>query len=299
MVKSRLLGRTGLEVSEISFGAGGFWGFPSFPEKQAAQLVEIALEQGVTLFDTGPNYSNGNAEARLGRILGGRSEGLVLGTKAGTRFVKGRHVKDYSPRGIESSVTASLRNLRLDHLPLLHFHGFPSPAGPAVEKLLELKERGLVGNIGVSTNNSGAVKTIGSQVFDSLMIEYNIINSSAPARLIESAGSQGVGVIVKSPLAQTLYSKDIFRIRRRSDLWYLLRAVKNHRSKMLRGRSYRFINEAEEISGSEVALNFVLSHPLVSSAVVGTVNPEHLRSNLQAPEKNVPDVLLQRIAATA
>ncbi|AUI52882.1 aldo/keto reductase [Arthrobacter crystallopoietes] len=297
-MQKKLLGQTGLFVSELGFGAGGYWGFTAFPEKKAAALIDIALEHGINLFDTGPNYSAGNAETRLGRILKERSAEPVVATKVGTRFVDGRHIKDFTPDGIEKSIVSSLRNLQLERLPLVHFHGFPRPAEPAIDKLLDLKDRDLIGHIGVSANGSGARKTVDMDVFNSLMIEYNVINRAGPAKIIDTAGSRGMGVLVKSPLAQTLFSNDIFKIRRRSDIWYLLRAMKNHRSKFTRGRSYRFLNHIDGMTGSEAALNFVLANPHVTSAITGTVDAQHLVSNIEAAGKGLPPELLKRIEST-
>jgi aryl-alcohol dehydrogenase-like predicted oxidoreductase len=294
MVKQRALGRSGLQVSELSFGAGGYWGMKAFPERQAAQLVDQALEGGITAFDTGPNYSRGNAEERLGRALKGRTDNLVVSTKVGSHWINNRNVKDYSPRAIEASVHASLRRLQLEHLPLLHFHGFPSPAEPAVEAVLKLKEEGFVGALGVSTGRGGAKKALKLGIFDVLMVEYNIIDRSM-APVIAEAREAGVGIMLKSPLAQTLYSRDIFKISGPSDVWYLLRALRNHRHKFIQGRKYRFINDVPGLSASEIALAYVLNNPGVSSAVIGTVKPEHLRSNLRAPEVRLPVELLERI----
>jgi aryl-alcohol dehydrogenase-like predicted oxidoreductase len=294
MVKRRSLGRSGLQVSELSFGAGGYWGMKTFPERQAAQLVDQALEGGINVFDTGPNYSRGNAEVRLGRILKGRTENLVISTKAGSHWINNRNVKDYSPRAIENSVHASLRRLQIDHLPLLHFHGFPTPAEPAIETALKLKERGTVGALGVSTGRGGAKKALKLGIFDALMVEYNIVDRSLEA-VISEAREAGVGVKLKSPLAQTLYSRDIFKIGAPSDVWYLLRALKNHRRKFVEGRKYRFINDVDGLAASEIALAFALNHPGVSTAVIGTVKPGHLRSNLRVPHIQLPAELLERI----
>ncbi|MFO0438585.1 MAG: aldo/keto reductase, partial [Phenylobacterium sp.] len=128
---SRPLGRTGLMVSEIGFGAASFWGHPAFSESEALRLVHRALDLGVTLFDTGPAYSRGQAEGRLGRALAGRdASGLVVATKAGTRFEGGRVRRDMSLAAIEASLEHSRRRLGLETLPLIHLHG------PSVQELV-------------------------------------------------------------------------------------------------------------------------------------------------------------------
>jgi aryl-alcohol dehydrogenase-like predicted oxidoreductase len=293
-MKQRALGKSGLSVSEIGFGAGGYWGMKAFDDRRAARLVEQALYGGINLFDTGPNYSRGNAEVRLGRILGGRAKHLVISTKVGSLWSEGRNTKDFSPASIEHSLRESLRRLHLDHLPLLHFHGYPNPAGPAVETLLRLKDKGMVGALGVSTGPGGAKRALKLGIFDCLMVEYNLVDRSL-APVIAAAGKAGTGIIIKSPLAQTLYSRDIFKISAPSDVWYLLRALKNHRHKFIQGRKFRFINDVEGLKASQVALAYVLSNPHVTSAVVGTVRPEHLQTNLETSAIRLPADLLHRI----
>ncbi|MBS0363101.1 MAG: aldo/keto reductase, partial [Proteobacteria bacterium] len=87
----RPLGQTGLTVSEIGFGAASWWGKPQFSERAAVGLVHAAIDGGVTFFDTGASYSNGQAEPRLGRALKGRDPArLVIATKAGTFAREGR-----------------------------------------------------------------------------------------------------------------------------------------------------------------------------------------------------------------
>ena len=83
----RALGRTGLQISEIGLGCASFWGMKRFDETTAVRLVHAAIDRGVTFFDTGPAYSGGNAEPRLGRALAshGKRKDLVIATKAGSR----------------------------------------------------------------------------------------------------------------------------------------------------------------------------------------------------------------------
>src|ERR1700761_5487125 len=108
----RPLGRTGLTVSEVGFGAASWWGMARFSEAEAVGLVHAALDGGVTLIDTGASYSRGHAEARLGRALKGRDASrLVVATKAGTFFRDGRIGRDFSPGAVVASAEQSLRNL--------------------------------------------------------------------------------------------------------------------------------------------------------------------------------------------
>ncbi|CAI6073760.1 aldo/keto reductase [Cohnella sp. JJ-181] len=297
-MKYRSLGKTGLKVSELSFGAGGFWGMRSFDEKEAARLLDVALDKGVNLIDTGPNYSGANAEIRLGRALKGKIGSVVFGTKVGTHYLNGKHVKDYSLKSVERSIMQSLNNLQTDHIPLLQLHSLPRHMpDETMSYLFKLKREGVIGHLGASVGGENAKKVIADDHFDTIMIQYNVIERRSPAELIQRAGEKGMGVLIKSPLAQTLYSNDILKVRKMSDVWYLLRALKNHRAKFLKGMKYRFINEIPGFKGSEIALGYVLQNPHVSSAVIGTVNESHLVTNLLTSERSVPLEVVRRIEA--
>ncbi len=267
-----------------------------YEEAEAAKIVHAAIDRGLNFIDTGPNYSNGHAEERLGRILGSKAKGMVIATKVGTQYVNGNHVKDYSRSAIEQSVVRSMKRLNMDHIPLLQLHGMAEPlAEETVSALSSLKQRGLVRYVGVSTDGPAAEYAIQTGVFDCLMIQYNLIVRQEPERIISSAAKSGVGILVKSPLAQTLYGNDIFKIRGMSDLWYLARALKNHRSKFLRGLKFRFVNHLPGWEGSQVALRYVLNNPNISSAIIGTTKLEHLLKNIETTAMTLPDEIIHRI----
>lgn len=296
-MRKRTLGRTNLDVSEVGYGCGGFWGMPVFPEKVAGELVYSAIEQGITFFDTGPNYSQANAEPRLGKILNSVDKSkLVIATKTGSRYANGKHIKDYSLRSMEESAVKSLKNLELDSLPLLQVH---SPdeyqlTDDLLNNITKLKEKGIAQNIGISGDGKVIEWAIDSNVFDTIMLTYNIIHQS-PIALIEKAKEKGIGVLIKSPMAHGLYNNDIFKIRKLSDIWYLLRVLKNYRYDLMEGRKYSFINNAIGWKGSEVALNFVLNNDAVSCAVIGTTSLSHLQENIEAILKSLPMEIYKKI----
>lgn len=283
-----------LKVSELGFGAGGYWGMPLFEESVARSLVDIALEHGVTLFDTGPNYSNANAEVRLGRCLGKRAPDLVIATKGGTHYRGLRHQKDYSYAALRSSLDESFRRLGRGNVDLYQLHGLPDELADDTRRFLEdIKASGEARLLGVSTSSAGATQVMGLGLFDVVMIAYNVIKRREPEATMDKAATNGVGVLVKSPLAQTLYSNEIFKVRSLSDLWYLARAFKNHRHGLIEGRKYRFIDS------HATALQFVLSNQNVSAAIVGTTSPAHLLANLEAANHEIDQGMLARIRNVA
>lgn len=299
MIRKKL-GRTELEISELGYGCGGFWGMPVFSEKTAGELVHSAIEQGINFFDTGPNYSQANAEPRLGRILKNTDKSnLIIATKTGSQYAKGKHFKDYSLAGMEDSAVNSLKNLGLDVLPLLQVH---SPfefqlTDDLLHNIVRLKEKGIARNIGISGDGKVIEWAIESNVFDTVMLTYNIIHQK-PLELIKKAKEKGIGVLIKSPMAHGLYNNDIFKIRKPSDIWYLLRVLKNYRYDLVQGRKFRFINDLDGWKGSEAALNFVSKNDDVSCAVIGTTNFNHLKSNVDSTSKLLSKEIYRRIEST-
>lgn len=293
----RPLGQTGFSISAMGYGCGGFWGYDIFDERTASQLVHMALDAGVNFLDTGASYNGGNAEVRLGRIIKGvDTSHLMIGTKAGTVLRNGRLMKDYSPTSLRQQVETSLQRLGLDRIPLLQLHGLPSERlEEALEELSRLKLQGKVGLIGASCDGTALETALSLNMLDVVMLTYNILHKQA-ARQVKLAYAKGCGILVKSPLAHTLYSDELFKIRKASDLWYLLRVLKNYPGQIWEGRKYRFINRLPGWSSHEVALLYAL-HEKASCVVTGTTDLAHMAANLSAFNRELPADLRTRINA--
>jgi aryl-alcohol dehydrogenase-like predicted oxidoreductase len=300
----RLLGRTGLRVSEIGLGCASFWGKRIFSETDAIRLVHAAAEHGVTFFDTGPSYSGGNAEPRLGRALAGvknRSD-LVIATKVGTRLGRwGRAYKDWSPAFIRSSVEESLRRLKLDVIPLLQLHGplIPDLTDSLLATLERLKEEGKIRYLSVNSFDMPVIAHVMTlSNFAAVMIDYNILRPERTATIKELA-TRGIGILAGHALAGGLYAKPIYGNGSVRDLWYAARAWKNHRADLARSEYFRFINEQQGWTGAEIALAWVLANPDISCAVFGTTRLPHLLSLLRTSGRTLSANLLTRIERTA
>jgi len=297
-MRYRALGRTGLRVSEIGFGCASWWGQKAFDERQAVGLVHAALDRGVTFLDTGAAYSGGEAEPRLGRALRGRDlDKVVVATKAGTFHDGRRVVRDFRPQAIVASAERSLRNLGLERLPLLQLHG-PSIAELDDEMLTalgSLKQRGLVGAIGANSFDPAVIDhIIGLPAFDVVMVDYNVLRPER-VELIARAAQQGKGVLAGMALAMGHANRQVLRLRAPRDIWYALRALKNHRADIAKGARFGFLGELEALTAPQAALAYVLADPNVSCAVVGTTRMAHLIDNLAASGATLPLEVLARI----
>lgn len=297
----RPLGRTGLTVSEIGLGCASWWGMNAFPEVEAHALVHAAIDHGVTFFDTGASYSHGEAEPRLGRALAGRArDRLVIATKAGTYHAGGgRIARDVSPAAVQASLERSLRNLGVEAVGLLQLHG---PAiGELTDELLAtlqgFKDRGLTRAVGLNSFDPGVIEhALTLPVFDVVMVDYNVLRPEREP-LIEQAAAAGKGVLAGMALAMGHTGRQVLKLRSPRDVWYALRALKNHRADVARGARFGFLHRLQGMTGPQAALAYVLANTNVACAVVGTTRMAHLLENLGASGRTLSPDLLGRIRA--
>jgi aryl-alcohol dehydrogenase-like predicted oxidoreductase len=208
----------------------------------------------------------------------------------------GKLVKDYSPASITRQVDSSLKNLELERLPLVQLHGVPLQGfDEALDTLSILKQQGKIELAGASCDGAALEYALSFDQLDVVMLTYNLIMKQA-IKQIELAYSKGCGILVKSPLAHTLYCYDIFRTRKMSDVWYFLRALKNNRSQFLEGRKYSFINHIKGWAANEIALLYALQDK-VSCVVTGTTDVIHMKRNINTFEKEFPKDIKQMIDA--
>ena len=302
-MKRRTAGRTGLLLSELGFGCSSFWAKPVFPEKAALTLVETAIAQGITFFDTGASYAAGNAERRLGLVLRNHraNREIVVATKAGTHVAaNGRTYKDWSRAALRGSVVRSLERLGLTRIDILHLHGPTlSDLTPAlVDALEEMRRDGLVRFIGINSFDQEVLRA-GLRIpnFDSFMLEYNVLKKGNAALIDEIAGA-GRAVLVGTPVAQALFTGQLFDVTKTRNVWALMRAAKHHRELRSSFR-YRFLNRVPGMTGPQAALAWVLRHPQVATAIFGTTQLGHLEENLAAAALALPPETIAEIERRA
>jgi aryl-alcohol dehydrogenase-like predicted oxidoreductase len=296
----RSLGQTGLRISEIGLGCASFWGMHRFDETEAVRLVHAAIDQGVTFFDTGPSYSGGNAESRLGRALAPHAmrKDLVVATKAGSRIDRyGRRIVDFSPAGVRDTLEHSLVRLGIDAISLLQLHGpvISDLTDELLGTLESLRSEGKVLHLGVNSFDDEVMRHVMAMpTFGAVMIDYSVL-SPPREQLITELAARGFGILAGQALGGALFRQDRYRIRSVQDLWYLARAWKNHRPTLRRGRRFSFINQDETAPASQIALAWVLRRPEITCAVFGTTRMNHLLENIQASGKPLTGPQLRAI----
>jgi len=300
----RQLGASGLRVSALSLGTMTFGGRGKFAyvgetdAKTAARQVDMALDAGVNLIDTADVYSDGLSEEIVGELLVGRRERLLVATKA--RFPMGTGPNDVglSRHHLIESVEASLRRLRVDHIDLFQVHSWDglTPVEETARALDELVSAGKVRYIGAS-NHAGwhLLKTLGVQralglhPYVSEQIYYSLQERSAEYELIPAALSEGLGVLVWSPLAGGLLTGKYRRDQPGPDG---ARQLTDWGEPPVLDQEKLYdtvevlveIAAAHDVSASQVALAWLLGRPAVSSVIVGARTDEQLADNLAAAE---------------
>ncbi len=290
------------QTSRLGLGCASAWGQPWFDEKKAAAIIERALELGINVFDTGASYSGGNAEPRLGRILKGKETGrLLVSTKIGTRIGNnGALFKDWAPAHLLESIDLSRTRLGLETIPLVYLHG------PAVDTLKQpelfqalrlAKERGWVRWFGVNSHDDDVLEAlVDIDFFDAVMPDYNLLRVDREI-VIERLASSGKMVFGGAAMANHVHAPRFLWPKNRVDVWYLLRAVKNHRQSYMRARSLNFLRSVADWTPSQIAIGFALLNKNIKTAMFGTTRVSHLEENYAGSDRVFPPGLEEKIRA--
>lgn len=282
---TRRLGRTGLDVTVLGYGAMELRGVPRgrpIEPQQAAAVLNAVLDAGINFIDTSIDY--GTSEEFIGAAISHRRSEFFLASKCGC--VVGappappgeRNPHVFTRENIVAGVRQSLARMKTDHLDLVQFHASPSRSTleehAAIETLRDLQREGAIRFIGVSGTLPNLPEQIAMGVFDAFQIPYSALQREHE-ELISAAARAGAGTIIRGGVARGIPSDG----RPPGDVWQLW--DKAGLDDLLDG-----------MTRMEFILRFTLSHPDLHTTIVGTMNPEHLRQNLEAARKGPlpPDV---------
>ncbi|HEY3974346.1 MAG TPA: aldo/keto reductase [Candidatus Sulfotelmatobacter sp.] len=302
-MKFRQLGRSGLKVPALSYGTGTFGGGTEFFKAwgasdvaEATRLVDICLEAGVNLFDTADVYSDGRSETILGKAVAGRRDKVLISTKATFRMGPGPNDLGSSRHHLIQACEASLRRLGTDYIDIYHLHGFDAltPIEEVLSTLDQLVESGKVRYIACSnfsgwhlmkslnvSDRYGWPRYVGHQVY------YSLIGREYEWELMPLGLDQGVGALVWSPLG---WGRLTGKIRRGQPLPKESRLHKTADKGPQVPDEYLFraVDALEDVARetgktvTQVALNWLLQRPTISTVIFGARNEEQLRQNLGA-----------------
>jgi aryl-alcohol dehydrogenase-like predicted oxidoreductase len=299
----RRLGASGLEVPALSLGAGTFGGkgplfgaWGNTDVNEARRLIDICLEAGLTMFDTADVYSNGASEEVLGRAIKGRRNAVILSTKTGLPMGEGPNEAGTSRLRLIRACEAALRRLETDYIDLLQLHAFDArtPVEEVLSTLDELIRAGKVRYAGVS-NFSGwqLMKSLavaerhGYPRYVAHQAYYSLIGRDYEWELMPLGLDQGVGAVVWSPLG---WGRLTGKVRRGRPLPEVsrLHETAQYGPPVDDERLFRVVDALDEVAKEtgrtipQIALNWLLQRPTVSTVVFGARNEPQLRENLGA-----------------
>ena len=285
----------GFGLMTLGDGSGAFGAIGSTGSGDAARQVAIAIDAGVNLFDTSDNYSEGQSEQILGDVLGARRKDVLIATKVFGRTGPGDHDIGLSRRHLVSACDASLRRLKTDWIDLYQVHNFDSlvPLEETLRTLDDLVRCGKVRYVGCSnhfawqlTKALGVSDRIALERYISQQIQYSLIVRDAEVELLPAGIDQGVGTLVYSPLAQGYlagkYGGDApsGRLAGRG----YLRLIDDERGKAILAALRDIAAAHEGATPSQVALNWLLQRPGVTSVIFGARAEAQLVDNLGAAQ---------------
>ncbi|MCC2333722.1 aldo/keto reductase [Cellulomonas wangsupingiae] len=295
----RPLPGTGLTVSALALGGGPLGSMPELfgqdvtPER-GIDTVRAALHSDIRLLDTSNGYSGGESERRIGAALtaaGGVPEGYVVATKVDPDGA------DYSGERVRRSVEESRVRLGLDHLPLVHlhdpeFHEFDDLTGPdgAVEALVELRESGVVGAIGLAGGRvQEMARYLALGVFDVLLVHnrWTLVDRSA-GPLVAEARAQGMGV-----LNAAVYGGGILAHQHGGPTTYGYRPAPPQ--VLAAVDAMRAVCTAHGTDLGTAALQFSLRDERFATTIVGMSRPERVERTLAAAAAPLPDALFDEL----
>ena len=287
----RDLGRTGLRVSEIGFGAwaigGDAWG--TVEDNDSLAAMDRALELGINFIDTADVYGNGRSEFLVAEAIRGRRDQVVLSTKGG---LMGHHRDPErapvygQPEKVVEALEASLQRLETDHVDVYFCHIWwdkHEETEAFIEAFDRLKKDGKVRAVGVSTNDLDHIRHFDrNDGLDAVQLDYSILNREPEREILPYLEERGIGVVVRGPLRmgiltgkfseETTFPEGDIRKDWPREKWFEESLRKVERLRPLEdGRTL-----------GQLALRYVLSHEAVSVAIPGAKTPAQVEANAAA-----------------
>ncbi len=306
-MKYKVLGRTGVLVSELCFGTMTFGS--EADETEATRMFNRCREAGVNFFDCSNNYSGGRAEEILGRLIGTCRDEVVITTKVSQRTGKDVNAMGSSRRHIMLAVEQSLARLKTDRIDIYFIHQFDpfTAIDETLRALDDLVRQGKVLYLGVSNwaawqiaKTLGVSEKNGLARFECVEPMYNIVKRQAEVEILPLAEAEQLGVIPYNPLGAGLLTgkytggskpqggriteKDMYNKRYSNPLYYEI--------------ADKFVSYAKGIGvkPATLAISWVKSHPAVTAPIIGARNVENLEDSLAAKDFTLAPEVREAIA---
>src|SRR5438874_2051537 len=279
------LGRTGLEVTKLGFGAMELR--RAVDDETVGRLLNDVLDAGINFVDTSPDY--GESEELIGRHISHRRGEYYLASKCGCAVnpaplpsgERPPHV--YTPENVRAAVEQSLRRMRTDHLDLVQVHMSPSRSeledNDTVETMQALRDEGKIRFLGMSGTLPNLTDHIAMGAFDAFQIPYSAIEREHEDA-IAHASTRGAGVIIRGGVARGVPAAPADALEKLPDPWR-----SRLQERVDRWQDADVDDLLGDMSAMEFMLRFTLSLPDLDTTIVGTAKPAHLADNLAAARK--------------
>ncbi|MGF6947813.1 aryl-alcohol dehydrogenase-like predicted oxidoreductase [Neobacillus sp. B4I6] len=316
-MKYKKLGKAGLEVSNLCLGtmAFGRW----IDEESSNLILSTAIENGINFVDTANFYGKGQdqefkhgtgeSEEILGRALKGKRDQVVLATKVGMQMGQGKTERGLSRVHVMREVDNQLRRLQTDYIDLYQVHIFDQNTSleETLRTLDDLVRQGKVRYIGCSNyaawqiaKSQGISEKLNIENYISVQPQYNLLSREIEQELLLFCESEGVGVMVYSPMARGMLSG---KYKSPEDVPAESRAA--HGEKLLKNyftehnfqvvEYYRTLAEKYRVNLSQFALSWVLNQPIVTSAIIGASKLHHITDAVKISDWNWSQELLDEV----
>jgi len=293
-MKYRTLGKTGLKVSEVGFGAwaigGNNYGNSYGPTDDEVSLaaVEKAFELGCNFYDTADVYGHGHSEELLGQALKEHRDDVILATKVGGDFYHDPPRMNFNPEYLEFASAKSCERLHTDHIDLYQLHNPPAQllkSGKIFDGLEKLKDSGRIRHYGISIHDpqEGLLSMRYGQPA-AIQVVFNLLRQEAKNQLFQTAREQNVAIIAREPLSNgflagkfnidsTFPSGDI-----RSNF------PRNYLSGLIGASQQLRLLESKTRTLAQASIRFVLDHKDVSTVIPGAKTPQQIEEDIKASE---------------
>lgn len=293
-MKYRTLGKTGLKVSEVGFGAWAIGGndhgnsYGPTDDNVSIAAVQRAFGLGCNFYDTADVYGHGHSEELLGQALKGHRDDVILATKVGGDFYHDPPRMNFSPEYLEFAAAKSCERLQTDYIDLYQLHNPPGQllkTGKIFESLEKLKDSGRIRHYGVSIHDpqEGILSMKYGQPA-TIQVVFNLLRQEAKNHLFQAAREQNVAIIAREPLSNgfltgkftidsTFPSGDIRSNFPRNYLAGLVRAAQQLR-----------VLETKTRTLTQASIRFALDHKDVATVIPGAKTPQQTEENMKASE---------------
>ena len=293
----RKLGRTGLEVSEVGYGAWGIgksqW--MGAEDDESLRALNRAIDLGLTFIDTALGYGDGHSERLVGQTVRDRDETVYVSTKIPPKNLtfpapSGLHPDETFPADhVRECTETSLKNLGFETIDVQQLHVWQDEwlgEGGWQEAVEDLKKEGKIRHFGVSINDhqpANAVKLIESGLVDTVQVIYNVFDQSPEDELLPACQEHGVGVIVRVPFDEGALTGAITPETQFDEGDFRNHYFRDDRKREVQERVRAIVSElgVTEDEIAEIALRYILSHPAVSTVIPGMRSVRNVERNMR------------------